>query len=89
MILCYPGLPVLLVTLLRGWLVCCGCDVIWAIISNISITLSEFMLIWIPIVLLGIHVPFTLMICALLSTLFALLFWRNYILEYESRLVVH
>ena len=27
----------------------------------------------------GIHVPFTLMICSLLSTRFALLFWRNYI----------
>ena len=42
-----------------------------------------------PYFLVGINASFTLMICALFSTHFALLFWRNSILEYESSLVVH
>ena len=29
MVLCPLCLPVLWVALLRGWLVCCGCDVLW------------------------------------------------------------
>ena len=57
-----------------------------AIISQLSIALSKFMLIWIPIVLLGIHASFTLMNLCSISTQFALLFWGIIFLEYESGL---
>ena len=63
-VLCPLSLPVLCVSLLMGWLVSSGWCVFWGVITSLlSLSLSEFMLILTPIVLLGIHVSFTLMNC--------------------------